>query len=66
MAIADDKDAVIVGVTEGNGEVRLEVTVAQEDMGRVIGRKGRVASAMRTIVRAGAGDMGVNIEIKEF
>lgn len=66
MAIAEDKEAVIVGAVEGNGEVTLEVTVAPDDMGRVIGRKGRVASAMRTIVRAGAGDTGVNIEIKEY
>lgn len=66
MAIADDKDAVVVGVSENGSEVTLEVTVAPDDMGRVIGRKGRVASAMRTIIRAGAGSTGVNIEIKEF
>jgi predicted RNA-binding protein YlqC (UPF0109 family) len=41
------------------------VSVAPEDMGRVIGKKGRIVSALRTVVRAAAGDTGVNIDIAE-
>jgi uncharacterized protein len=49
---------------DGEGMV-FTVTVAPDDMGRVIGKKGRIVSALRTVVRAAAGDTPVNIEISE-
>jgi predicted RNA-binding protein YlqC (UPF0109 family) len=54
-------DPMEVRVTERNsrGEVQLELDVAPEDMGRVIGRSGKVASAMRTLVRVAAVKRGL-------
>ncbi|HET7009225.1 MAG TPA: KH domain-containing protein [Anaerolineales bacterium] len=45
------------------GEVRLELHVAEEDMGRVIGRAGRVANAMRTLLRVAAARRGVRANL---
>jgi uncharacterized protein len=53
-ALVEDPDAVQVEELEENGDVVLEVTVAEDDLGRVIGRGGRIANAIRTIARAAA------------
>lgn len=53
-SIVDDPDAVRVHATEERGRVRLEVTVGPGDLGRVIGRRGRTAQSIRTVVRAAA------------
>ena len=53
-SIVDDPDGVTVEVAEGRGGVRLSLHVAQGDMGRIIGRRGRTAQALRTLVRAAA------------
>lgn len=50
--IVDKPDDVRVVRTERDGSVVLELHVAPEDVGKVIGRQGRVARALRTIVRA--------------
>lgn len=53
-ALVKNPDAVTVSlVQKGNLEI-YQVHVAPEDMGKVIGRKGRIANAIRTIVKAGA------------
>lgn len=51
-SIVDDPDAVDIEVEEGRRSVMLRLHVAPSDMGRVIGRRGRVAQAIRTVVRA--------------
>jgi len=53
-SIVDDPEGVRVEVTESRGGVRLSLNVAQGDMGRIIGRRGRTARALRTLVRAAA------------
>jgi predicted RNA-binding protein YlqC (UPF0109 family) len=53
-ALVEDPDAVQVEELEENGDVVLEVTVAEDDLGRVIGRGGRIANALRTVARAAA------------
>jgi predicted RNA-binding protein YlqC (UPF0109 family) len=53
-AIADNPDEVTVEVLEGPNGIILELHAAQEDVGRIIGRSGRVASALRQLVRAAA------------
>ena len=53
-ALVEDPGAVRVEELEENGDVVLEVTVADDDLGRVIGRGGRIANALRTIARAAA------------
>ncbi len=54
--LVNDKDAVQVTADEpdGDGVIVYHLHVAQEDMGRVIGKQGRIARAIRTIMRAGA------------
>jgi predicted RNA-binding protein YlqC (UPF0109 family) len=65
--LVENKDAVRVTADEKNenGVVVYHLSVAEEDMGRVIGKKGRIAKAMRTIVRSAAikNDMSVLVEI---
>jgi hypothetical protein len=52
--LVDDPEAVRVDEEERDGAVVLTLHVAQEDVGKVIGRQGRVARALRAVVRAGA------------
>jgi hypothetical protein len=50
-SLVDDPSQVQVDEVERDGSVVYELRVAPEDMGRVIGKKGRVANAMRTLLR---------------
>jgi predicted RNA-binding protein YlqC (UPF0109 family) len=63
-SIVDDPSAVQVEASEGRGRVRLDVRVGPGDLGRVIGRRGRTAQSIRTVVRAAAvrDDTDVDIE----
>jgi hypothetical protein len=51
-ALVDDPDSVEVSEVEGNQTSVLELKVAKEDLGKVIGKQGRTARAMRTILSA--------------
>ena len=66
-ALVSDPDAVRVEEVAADGEVVLEVRVAPDDLGRVIGRSGRVANALRTVAKAAAtpGGRRVMVEIVE-
>ena len=55
-SIVDHPDEVEVQLSDTDDGIRLDVTVADGDMGRVIGKRGRVASAIRTVVRAAGHD----------
>jgi hypothetical protein len=63
-SLVDDPDAVRIDPIEQRGRVRLEVRVGPDDMGRVIGKRGRVANAIRTIVRAAAVRDGVDVDVE--
>jgi hypothetical protein len=63
-SLVDDPDAVRIDPIEQRGKVRLEVRVGPEDMGRVIGKRGRVANAIRTVVRAAAVRDEVEVDIE--
>jgi predicted RNA-binding protein YlqC (UPF0109 family) len=53
--LVEDPDAVRVNeIEESEGDVVLELEVADEDLGRVIGRGGRVANALRAVIKAAA------------
>jgi predicted RNA-binding protein YlqC (UPF0109 family) len=52
--LVDDPDAVRVEQVEEDGVLVLRLHVAEEDRGKVIGRQGRIARALRTVVRAGS------------
>ena len=51
-SLVDNKDAVTVQETAGPEATILELHVAPEDMGKVIGKQGRIAKAIRTVVKA--------------
>jgi uncharacterized protein len=52
--LVDEPDAVRVQAVERDGDTIIELHVAKDDVGKVIGRQGRIARALRTIVRASA------------
>ena len=52
--LVDEPDAVRVETVERDGGIVLQLHVAPDDVGKVIGRQGRIARALRTVVRAGA------------
>jgi predicted RNA-binding protein YlqC (UPF0109 family) len=63
-SIVDDPDAVVIELQEGSrGGVRLSLHVSSDDMGKVIGRRGRVAQAIRTLVRAAGAREGVEVSV---
>ena len=62
-AIVDDPDSVMVEVDEGRSSVSLRLNVSPDDMGRVIGRRGRTAQAIRTVVRAAAARDGLDAHV---
>jgi predicted RNA-binding protein YlqC (UPF0109 family) len=66
-ALVEEPDAVEVEEFEENGDIVLEITVAEDDVGRVIGRGGRIANAIRTLAKAVAvrEDRRVIVEILE-
>ena len=65
--LVESPDAVSVKEVEEDGALVIQLRVATEDLGRVIGRGGRIARALRTLVRAGGahGDRRVLLEIIE-
>ena len=65
--LVDDPDAVEVEEVEREGAIIVRLSVAPDDVGKVIGRGGRIARALRTVVRAAAtrSDRRVLVEIAE-
>jgi predicted RNA-binding protein YlqC (UPF0109 family) len=63
-SLVDDPDAVRIHIGEGRSLPRLTVRVGPSDMGRVIGKRGRVAQAIRTVVRAAAVRDGTDVEVE--
>jgi predicted RNA-binding protein YlqC (UPF0109 family) len=61
--IVDDQDAIRVEVEERRRGIELHLNVAPDDMGKVIGRRGRVAQALRTVVRAAGAREGVEVNV---
>lgn len=53
-SLVDNPDEVSVTVVEGEDKTILELRVAESDMGKVIGKQGRIAKAIRTVVKAAA------------
>lgn len=64
-ALVDNPDEVSVNEVEGEKSVILELKVAKDDMGKVIGKQGRIAKAIRTVMKAAAvrEDKRVSVEI---
>lgn len=66
QSLVDQPDQVQVTMTEGPEAVILELNVAPEDMGKVIGKQGRIAKAIRSVVKAATekGGKPVFVEIQ--
>lgn len=62
-SIVDDPTQVKVDERLERGRVHMSLTVADEDMGRVIGTKGRVANAMRALLRVAASRRGTKARL---
>ena len=63
--LVDEPDAVRVEQVEGDdGSLVLRLHVAEGDVGKVIGRQGRIARALRTIVRAGGPNAGRRMQLE--
>ena len=65
-AIVDSPDEVVVTESENDNSITLVLSVAADDMGMVIGKHGKIAKAIRSLIKAAAGNTGkkVNVEIK--
>ena len=65
-SIVDSPDEVAVIQTEDDDSITLVLSVASDDMGMVIGRHGKIAKAIRTVIKAAASGTGkkVNVEIR--
>ena len=65
-SLVENPDAVQVTETEGPESIIIELNVAPEDMGKVIGKQGRIAKAMRVVLKAAAAKEGkkANLEIE--
>jgi len=57
-------DVFVTAVEEGEGDIVLELRVHPEDMGKVIGKRGRTAKALRTMVKAAATREGTNATVE--
>ena len=66
-ALVDYPDQVVVTETETDKSIVVELRVAQSDMGKVIGKQGRIAKAIRSVVKAAASkeDKKVIVEIMQ-
>jgi hypothetical protein len=62
-SIVSDKEHVMVDVSERDRTVMIRVNVAQEDMGRVIGRRGRTVNSIRSLLRVLGSDSGTRVEL---
>lgn len=65
-AIVDDPDSVVVTEEEGESETVMTLKVAESDMGMIIGKRGKIARALRTVAKAAAKmtDRKISVEIK--
>lgn len=63
-SLVDNPDGVAVSVSERGDEVELTLSVDEADMGRVIGRDGRIANAIRSLLRVMGTREGVHVELE--
>ena len=62
-SLVDDPSKVEVSEIEEGGNVKIELRVAKEDMGRIIGKGGRVANSIRVLIRVAAAKEGKRITL---
>ena len=62
--LVDDEDSVSLDVTDSEGSSLIEISCAESDAGRVIGRRGRTIKAIRTLARALGSRVGTSVEVE--
>ena len=64
--LVDDKSAITIteDATDSEGVIVFHLSVAPDDMGRVIGKQGRIAKAIRTLMRAGAAKNNLKVAVE--
>ena len=65
-ALVDSPDEVVVTESETEREIVLQLHVAQEDMGKVFGKQGRIANAIRSVVKAAASNCVKKVYVESF
>ena len=60
-SLVDSPEEVVVTETEGNQGTVIELRVAPDDMGKVIGKQGRIAKAIRTVIRSASAKTGKKV-----
>ncbi len=63
-SLVDAPDDVVVTEEEGEEGLTLKLQVAEEDKGRIIGKQGRIAQAMRTLIRVKAAKAGTRVSLE--
>lgn len=63
-SIVEHPDEVVIDASEDDDTVRFDVRVGDGDMGRVIGKRGRTAHAIRALVRAAAAREGTSVDVE--
>lgn len=62
--VENPEAASVAGSEQENGDLFIEVTVEESDIGKVIGRQGRIIKAIRTLARAAASQDGFRVEVE--
>ena len=63
-SLVDSPEQVVVEETENEKGIVISLRVADEDMGKIIGKQGRIAKAIRTIMRAGAARSNLKVAVE--
>ena len=63
-ALVDNPDEVVVTESESDDEIVIELKVASNDMGKVIGKQGRIAKAIRSVVKAASSKMDKKVIVE--
>jgi predicted RNA-binding protein YlqC (UPF0109 family) len=61
--LVDDPAAILIDTSETRHGIKLSLRVASDDMGKVIGRRGRIAQSIRSVVRAAGARDGVDVVV---
>ena len=62
-SLVSNHEDILVNVREEQGTVTVNVNVAEEDMGRIIGRKGRTVNSIRSLLRVLGSEHGMRVEL---
>ena len=63
-ALVDNPDEVSIEETKKKGEIILKLSVSQDDMGKVIGKQGRIAKAIRTVLKSAGKKENVKVSLE--